>query len=310
MGTGAWGQDLPLLRVANDGFLKIDHGGVLLPAMYDSDAEQALVVDLFERYNKVELPTRSTPGSTVWRACGGRARVPLLRDAAAASPRRRVDADARVGAAGALVLLHLPRYRCVYDDFERVLFAFAVAGAWLVWRRDAALVDRRRHRGRGARGAARVAHPFPVERYMVESFPAMMALAGCGVARCYAGGSQPPSVRDTRSRRSWPQYRCSRTRNDGTPQTPAARASSVLARSASLAAGVSIAADLRSRAARRVGDVAILDPVGAEDCSPDRRERHRRRSRAAGARPSASGSATASGARRPRRAQSAQSLCM
>ena len=53
--TGAWGQDFPLLKVANDGFLNPDRPGILLPGMYDDDAEKALVIKLFERYNRVGL---------------------------------------------------------------------------------------------------------------------------------------------------------------------------------------------------------------------------------------------------------------
>ena len=138
--------------------------------------------------------------------------------------------------------LHLPRYRSAYNVFERVLFALAVVGAWLGWRRDAALVVIVVLLVATRAALDAFAHPCPVERYMVESFPAMMALAGVALASllrwripaaraCVTPAPVDPAPRrDARARR-----------NEGTPQTPAARASSVAARSASLMAGVSMA---------------------------------------------------------------------
>jgi len=181
--TGAWGQDFPLLKVANDGYLKTDRGGILLPAMYDSDAEKALVIDLFERYNRAGL-TADVDADFDRLANMRRSRswlhyyvtLPLHRLVAEWTPMPEWELPVRS------YFLHLPRYRFEYNVFERVLFALAVLGAWLAWRRDAALVVIV-VAVVGARAALHaLAHPFPVERYMVESFPAMMALAGCGIA--------------------------------------------------------------------------------------------------------------------------------
>jgi hypothetical protein len=84
-------------------------------------------------------------------------------------------------------LLHLPFWRSYYNVFQLLLFGLALVGGILLWRRGdwrfvAVVVF-----VVGARaGLHALAHPFPVERYMVESFPAMMALAGAGAALSYA----------------------------------------------------------------------------------------------------------------------------
>ncbi|HEX8951910.1 MAG TPA: hypothetical protein VF945_08695, partial [Polyangia bacterium] len=181
-GTGAWGQDFPLLKVANDGYLKTDRGGILLSAMYDSDAEKALVIDLFERYNKKGL-TPELDAEFDRLAAMRRARaplrsyvgLPLRRFVAEWTPMPEWELPVRSRA------LHLPAWREAYNVFERFLFALALVGAVALWRRDARLVAIV-VAAVGARAALHaIAHPFPVERYMVESFPAMMALAGSSV---------------------------------------------------------------------------------------------------------------------------------
>ena len=51
-GTGAWGAGLPAPQGRQRRLLaEPDRGGILLPAMYDSDEEKALVIALFEHYN-------------------------------------------------------------------------------------------------------------------------------------------------------------------------------------------------------------------------------------------------------------------
>ncbi|MGZ3439969.1 MAG: hypothetical protein ACXVDD_10645 [Polyangia bacterium] len=181
-GTGAWGQDFALLKVANDGYLKVDRGGIVLPAMYDNDAERALVVSIFEHYNHGGL----TPAvdAEFERLAEARRRqsplryyvkLPLLRLAAEWTPVVEWELPMRTR------VLHLPESRHAYDVFERVLFALALLGAAMLARRDARLVVIV-IAVVGARAALHAfAHPFPVERYMVESFPAMMALTGCGI---------------------------------------------------------------------------------------------------------------------------------
>ena len=181
-GTGEWGQDFALLKVANEGLLKVDRGGIVLPAMYDSDEERTVVVALFQRYNREGMTPTVDAGFE--RLAEARRRqsplryylkLPLRRLVAEWTPVVEWELPMRSP------LLHLPRARHAYDLFERVLFLLALAGAAFVARRDArlcvivfAVV--------GVRAALHAfAHPFPVERYMVESFPAMMALSGCGV---------------------------------------------------------------------------------------------------------------------------------
>jgi len=83
-------------------------------------------------------------------------------------------------------LLHLPFWRRAYNIFERVLFALALVGAILLWRRDRWFVVVLVAAVAARAGLHAIAHPFPVERYMVESFPAMMALSGAGVALGFA----------------------------------------------------------------------------------------------------------------------------
>ena len=182
-GTGASGQDFALLKVANDGLLKIDRGGIVLPAMYDNDAERMLVIDIFEHYNHGGLTP--TVDAEFDRLAGMRKRqsafryyvkLPLLRLAAEWSPVVEWELPMRSH------VLHLPASRHAYNVFERVLFALALLGAAMLARRDARLVAIVVATV-GARAALHAfAHPFPVERYMVESFPAMMALTGCGIA--------------------------------------------------------------------------------------------------------------------------------
>jgi 4-amino-4-deoxy-L-arabinose transferase-like glycosyltransferase len=182
-GTGAWGQDFPLLKVANDGYLKTDRGGILLPVMYDSDAEKATVIALFERYNRHGL-TADVDAAFDRLARERRRRapfhnfvtLPLQRFVAEWTPMPEWELPVRS------TILHLPAWRAAYNVFERVLFALALVGALMLWRRDAGFVAIIVVVV-GARAALHAAaHPFPVERYMVESFPAMMALTGVGVA--------------------------------------------------------------------------------------------------------------------------------
>src|SRR5207244_1853285 len=76
--------------------------------------------------------------------------------------------------------LGLPQHRDLYVRLEQLLFALGLLGAALLVRRDGKLV---------ALVVAAVltrtlllayTHPFPVERYLVEAFPGLMALSGYG----------------------------------------------------------------------------------------------------------------------------------
>ena len=181
-GTGAWGEDFPLLKVANDGYLTVSRGGIILPVMYDSDAERARIVDLFERYNKVGL-TPAVDAEFDKLADERRARAPLR--TLVTLPLRRLAAEWTPMPEWELPvrsrLLHLPAWRGSWDAFERLLFALALVGALALWRRDRNLVVILVAVVAARAGLHALAHPFPVERYMVESFPALMALAGAGL---------------------------------------------------------------------------------------------------------------------------------
>jgi hypothetical protein len=182
-GTGAWGQDFPLLKVANGGYLRPDRDGILLPIMWDSDEEKARVTALFEHYNHGGLtPALDAEFDALARERRARrpfryyVTLPLHRLVAEWTPMPEWELPVRS------LILHLPTWRRGWDLFERLLFVLALAGAALLARRDArlavillAVV--------GARAALHaVAHPFPVERYMVESFPSLMALAAVAIA--------------------------------------------------------------------------------------------------------------------------------
>ena len=164
-----------------------DRGGIILPIIYDSEAEHAIVVNLFERYNRKGLaPDIDAEFDRL--AAERRSRsyfhyyvtLPLHRFVAEWTPMPEWELPVRSR------MLHLPSWRRGYNGFERVLFAFALVGAILIWRRDrrfvAIIVV-----AVAARAALHAfVHPFPVERYMVESFPAMMALSGAGIVLSYA----------------------------------------------------------------------------------------------------------------------------
>ncbi len=187
-GTGAWGQDFALLKVANDGYLRTTRSGILLPAMWDSDAERQLVTQLFDRFNHEGL-SPSLDAAFDRLAAERRARQPLhywiglpaRRFVAEWTPMPEWELPIRSR------LLHLPFWRTYYNIFQFLLIGLAFVGGVLLWRRGdwrfvavVVLVV-------GARaGLHALAHPFPVERYMVESFPAMMALAGAGAALSFA----------------------------------------------------------------------------------------------------------------------------
>jgi 4-amino-4-deoxy-L-arabinose transferase-like glycosyltransferase len=185
--TGAWGQDFPLLKVANDGYLKVDRGGIILPVMYDNEPERQIIINLFERYNRRGL-TPDVDADFDRLANERRAHsyfhyyvtLPLHRFVAEWTPMPEWELPVRSQ------MLHLPAWRRGYNFFERVLFALALAGAVLLCRRDPRLVAIV-VTAVAARAALHAAvHPFPVERYMVESFPMMMALTGVGVALGFA----------------------------------------------------------------------------------------------------------------------------
>ena len=78
-------------------------------------------------------------------------------------------------------ILHLPTWRRGYDLFERAAVrarARRRVRCWCAATRALVAIVLLVVAARAALHA--LAHPFPVERYMVESFPSLMALAGGG----------------------------------------------------------------------------------------------------------------------------------
>ena len=182
-GTGEWGQDFPLLKVANNGYLRTARGGILLPVMWDSEPEKHLVTELFERYNHGGLsPALDADFDRL--ASERRARrpwhywigLPARRLVAEWTPMPEWELPIRSR------LLNLPPWRGYYNVWQTILFLLALLGAILLARRDWRFVAIVVFVVGARAGLHALAHPFPVERYMVESFPAMMALAGVGVA--------------------------------------------------------------------------------------------------------------------------------
>ncbi len=180
-GTGTWGEDYNLMAVANDMPLDVRRPGIVLPVMYDDERERAEVVAVFERYNR----ERFSPAvdAEFSRLADARRAKSLLRYYLVL-PAKRLVAEWRAMPEWELPmrtrLLGLPAARGRYAVFEKLLFALALVGAALLVRRDGRLVLVAAA-AVGVRSLLHAfAHPFPVERYLVESFPALMLLTGVG----------------------------------------------------------------------------------------------------------------------------------
>jgi 4-amino-4-deoxy-L-arabinose transferase-like glycosyltransferase len=183
-GTGAWGEDYTLMSIANDQPIQMERQGVLLPVMWDDDKERAEVVAVFSRYNAMRLAppvdaefTRMAEARKTRRPFRYWIGLPLSRLAAEwrAMPEWELPMLApRFG---------LPAHRGRYVAFEHLLFALALLGAALLVRRDGALVLIVVTAVAARSLLHAIAHPFPVERYLVESFPALLMLSGIGAVR-------------------------------------------------------------------------------------------------------------------------------
>jgi hypothetical protein len=163
--------------------------GILLPAMYDDEAERTKVLELFAEYNQTRLtPELDAKFGALADERAHRAPLrtyvglPLARVLAIWRPVPEWELPVRVGWLG------LPSFRPAWQHFEQLIFLLALAGAFLVERRLAAIlllaVLVRTF-------LPALLHPYPLERYLVEAFPGLLVLAA--------------SACETIARRSWPQ---------------------------------------------------------------------------------------------------------
>ncbi len=182
--SGAPGEAYLQYAVANEQPLDIHHAGILLPAMYRDDAERSRIEALFKQYNRTHLTpeldqafgdlaterARADPLRVYWV-------LPLLRAFYEWHPMPEYELPVRIGWLG------LPRLRTFYGLFEWLLLALAMFGAvWLWQKRQHLLVGLITIAGILRTALPAIFHPFPVERYLVEVFPALMALTGVGAA--------------------------------------------------------------------------------------------------------------------------------
>jgi hypothetical protein len=180
--TGAPGEAYLMLLVSYSLPLDPNRSGVLMPSMYDDAAERARVAALFQEYNS----TRLTPAldAEFDRLASDRVRraplryylgLPLARAFTEWHPMPEYELPVKVPWLG------LPRLRAVYGGLEWMLFALALAGGVVLYRRGERVLV-------GVVGLAiavrtalpAITHPFPVERYLVEAFPALLLLSGAG----------------------------------------------------------------------------------------------------------------------------------
>ena len=181
-GTGTWGEDYNLMAVANNAPLDVARPGIVLPVMYDDAAERAEVVAAFQHYNRERFsPAVDAEFSRLAETHKARSRwryyvtLPLRRLAAEWKAMPEWELPMRSP------LLSLPAERERWVSFERFLFALALVGAASLVRRDGRLVLIVLAAVASRSLLHAFAHPFPVQRYLVESFPALLALSGCGV---------------------------------------------------------------------------------------------------------------------------------
>ncbi len=179
--SGAAGEDYNIMVIALDRELDVHRPGIVQPAMYDDEAEHQRVIELFQRYNRERLSPavdqafldlaherlRRHPFRTL-------VALPLRRFVAEWSPMPEWELPVRSH------LLGLPQHRVWYARFEWLLFALALVGAVVSWRRDRALCAVLLVAIAARSGLHAWVHPVPNERYMAECFPALLALSGVG----------------------------------------------------------------------------------------------------------------------------------
>lgn len=180
-GTGAWGEDYNLMSVANDAPMQIERPGIVLPVMYDDARERAEVVAAFQLYNRERFSPR-VDAEFMRLAAERRQRHPFRYWVGL--PLRRLVAEWKAMPEWELPMraprFGLPAERAHWVTYEQLLFALALLGAALLVRRDGALVAVVVTAVAARSLLHAIAHPFPVERYLVESFPALLMLSGVG----------------------------------------------------------------------------------------------------------------------------------
>lgn len=183
-GRGAPGESLLILRVAESQALDPRDPGVLTPTMYDTQEERARIAALYAYYNRWGLAAADWQFSALARTRLQRAPLrtllvlPLQRLRWLWSPLPAHELPMKVAWLG------LPEWRWAYDALGVLLLVPGLWGATRLWRQGP--------RGRAlvlVFGAAVVgrsvfycyAHPFPVQRYLAEAMPALLALSACAL---------------------------------------------------------------------------------------------------------------------------------
>lgn len=185
------GESYVLLPLAYNMPLDPQRPGLLQPTMYDDEAERQRIIEIYKRYNRERL---SPEVDGMLRALAADRRkkdpvrallgLPLRRIAAMWKPLPEYELPVRSA------LLKLPALRARYARFEQGLLLAALLGAiGLCWQ---AGPGRRGHRLLVAAVALMAVtrsvvicsiHPFPVQRYLAEIFPAILALCGYAISR-------------------------------------------------------------------------------------------------------------------------------
>jgi hypothetical protein len=168
-----------MFLVANDIPLDPNRPNVVIPVMYDDDAEREQVISVFQRYNKERMSPAVNDAFEAL-ATARRHRSPLRHFIGL--PLRRLWAEWHPLPEYELPmrtpLLGLPKLRKLFGGFEWLLFALAIGGAWRLRKREPKLVLLVLTVVAARSLVPALSHPFPVERYLVEAFPALLILTG------------------------------------------------------------------------------------------------------------------------------------
>lgn len=197
-GHGAPGESYLILLVANSLPLSPDQPGQLMPVMYDSPAERERVAALFHAYNRGKLSPEVDAAFIA--LANERARRAPLRTFVVLPAKRLISLWRPIPSYELPFrssLLGLPRLRPSYDALTVGLTALGLLGAavlaWQALRARSQDPDRGLTRPRllalmlvvlASRSAVHCyAHPFPLQRYLAEAFPALLALAACAITQ-------------------------------------------------------------------------------------------------------------------------------
>jgi len=189
-GTGAPGEAYLMLLVANNQPINPNNPKLLIPNMYDDEAERLEVKATFELYNRelvrggLLVPAVDAAFEKLARERTQKApfrtfvKLPLARLISEWQPIPEYELPVRTA------LLQLPQRRAQYGRFEQYLFVLAAIGLLALCLasdrdRTLALILFVMIATRSLLHA--YAHPYPVERYLAEVFPELMALSAFGV---------------------------------------------------------------------------------------------------------------------------------